>query len=149
MNSWEDEAFVAAVKKTGRKKLVIAALWTEVCLTFPTLMALRDGYQVYAVEDCSGGTSEMAHRAAMQRVVQAGAVPVTWNQVMLEWQRDWARRSTYDGVMKIVIDHGGAYGQAVEYCYTVRGQHNSACLLRVTNVQCSYFCLPVTCAVLV
>jgi len=119
MNSWEDAAFVAAVKKTGRKKLVIAALWTEVCLTFPTLQALRDGFQVYAVEDCSGGTSEMAHRAAMQRIVQAGAVPVTWNQVMLEWQRDWARRDTYDGVMKTVIEHGGAYGQAVEYCYTM------------------------------
>lgn len=119
MNSWEDAAFVAAVKATGRKKLVIAALWTEVCLTFPALDALKAGFQVYAVEDCSGGTSEVAHRCAMQRIVQAGGVPVTWNQVMLEWQRDWSRRATYDGVMKTVIEHGGAYGQAVEYCYTM------------------------------
>jgi nicotinamidase-related amidase len=104
MNSWEDANFVAAVKKTGRKKLIMAALWTEVCLAFPVMGALKDGYQVYAVEDCSGGTSETAHKAAMQRVIQAGAVPVTWNQVMLEWQRDWSRKATYDGVMKIVLE---------------------------------------------
>lgn len=119
MNSWEDAGFVAAVEKTGRKKLVIAALWTEVCLAFPALMALDAGYEVYAVEDASGGTSEVAHRAAMQRVVQAGAVPVTWQQVLLEFQRDWARRDTYDAVMKIVLEHSGAYGQGVEYAYTM------------------------------
>jgi len=119
MNSWEDAAFVAAVQKTGRKKLVIAALWTEVCLTFPTLMALKAGFQVYAVEDASAGTTQLAHDAAMRRVEQAGAVPVTWNQVMLEWQRDWARKSTYDGVMKVVLEHGGSYGQSVEYAYTM------------------------------
>jgi len=104
MNSWEDAAFVAAVKKTGRKKLVIAALWTEVCLTFPAISALGEGFEVYAVEDCSGGTSEVAHRAAMDRMVQAGVVPVTWVQVMLEWQRDWNRRDTYNGVMGITLE---------------------------------------------
>jgi nicotinamidase-related amidase len=119
MNSWEDAAFVAAVKATGRKKLVIAALWTEVCLTFPALCALADGFEVYAVEDCSGGTSQVAHDAAISRIVQAGGVRMTWIQTMLEWQRDWARRSTYDSVMKNVIQHGGVYGQAVEYCYTM------------------------------
>jgi len=119
MNSWEDAAFVAAVKKTGRKKLVIAALWTEVCLTFPALCALGEGYEVYAVEDCSGGTSESAHKFAMQRITQAGAVPVTWVQVMLEWQRDWSRKTTYNEVMQNVLEHGGVYGQAVEYCYTM------------------------------
>jgi nicotinamidase-related amidase len=118
MNSWEDDGFVAAVKKTGRKKLIIAALWTEVCLTFPALCAMKEGYEVYAVEDCCGGTTLVAHDASLARISQAGAVRVTWNQVMLEFQRDWSRRSTYNAVMKIVVEHGGAYGQAVEYCYT-------------------------------
>jgi len=119
MNSWEDAAFVAAVKKTGRKKLIIAALWTEVCLTFPALCALGEGFEVYAVEDCSGGTSQQAHDGSLARIVQAGGVRVTWIQVMLEWQRDWARRATYDPVMQTVLEHGGVYGQAVEYCYTM------------------------------
>lgn len=119
MNSWEDKKFVAEVERIGRKKLVIAALWTEVCLAFPALQAMGAGYEVYAVEDASGGTSEVAHRCAMQRVVQAGAVPVTWQQVLLEFQRDWAKRETYDAVMKIVFEHSGAYGQGVEYAYTM------------------------------
>jgi nicotinamidase-related amidase len=119
MNSWEDNKFVAEVERIGRKKLVIAALWTEVCLAFPAIQAMEAGYEVYAVEDASGGTSEAAHRCAMQRVVQAGAVPVTWQQVLLEFQRDWARRETYDAVMKIVLEHSGAYGQGVEYAYTM------------------------------
>ena len=119
MNSWEDKNFVAAVEKAGRKKLVIAALWTEVCLAFPAIQAMEAGYEVYAVEDASGGTSEAAHRCAMQRIVQAGAVPVTWQQVLLEFQRDWARRETYDAVMRIVLEHSGAYGQGVEYAYTM------------------------------
>ena len=123
MNSWEDKKFVAEVERIGRKKLVIAALWTEVCLAFPAIQAMEAGYEVYAVEDACGGTSEMAHRNAMQRVVQAGAVPVTWQQVLLEFQRDWARKETYDAVMEVVIQHSGAYGQGVEYAYTmVHGQ---------------------------
>jgi nicotinamidase-related amidase len=119
MNSWEDEGFVAAVKATGRKKLVMAALWTEVCLTFPALFALDAGYEVYCVEDASGGTSITAHNAAMRRIEQAGAVPVTAQQVLLEFQRDWARKDTYNDVLKIVKEHGGAYGQGVEYAYTM------------------------------
>lgn len=119
MNSWEDKKFVAEVERIGRKKLVIAALWTEVCLAFPALQAMGAGYEVYAVEDACGGTSEVAHRAAMQRVVQAGAVPVTWQQVLLEFQRDWAKRDTYDAVMRVVLEHSGAYGQGVEYAYTM------------------------------
>ena len=97
MNSWEDAAFVKAVEATGRKKLVISALWTEVCLTFPALMALEAGYEVYVVTDTSGGTSVDAHERSINRMVQAGAVPVTWQQVLLEYQRDWARKDTYDG----------------------------------------------------
>lgn len=119
MNSWEDAKFVEAVKKTGRKKLVIAALWTEVCLLFPALQAIAEGYEVYAVVDASGGTSQVAHDTAVQRMVQAGVIPVTWQQVVLEYQRDWARKETYDAVMKIVKEHSGAYGMGVEYAYTM------------------------------
>lgn len=119
MNSWEDAKFVAAVKATGRKKLVMAALWTEVCLAFPTLEALKAGYEVYAVEDASGGTSVTAHNAAMRRIEQAGAVPMTALQVLLEYQRDWAHKETYNDVIAVVKEHCGAYGQGVEYAYTM------------------------------
>lgn len=119
MNSWEDEKFVSAVKATGRKKLIIAALWTEVCLTFPALMALNEGFEVYAVTDASGGTSVDAHERAIDRIVQAGAVPVTWQQVLLEYQRDWARKESYDAVMALVREHSGAYGMGVDYAYTM------------------------------
>jgi nicotinamidase-related amidase len=119
MNSWDSPEFVKAVAATGRKKLVMAALWTEVCLVFPTLEALAAGYEVYAVEDASGGTSLAAHNAAMRRIEQAGAVPVTSLQVLLEFQRDWARKETYNDVISVVKEHGGAYGQGVEYAYTL------------------------------
>ncbi|HAT3807631.1 TPA: hydrolase [Morganella morganii] len=119
MNSWEDAKFVEAVKATGRKKLVMAALWTEVCLNFPTLMAIEAGYEVYIVTDASGGTSVDAHERSIDRMVQAGAVPVTWQQVLLEYQRDWARKETYDAVMGLVQEHSGAYGMGVDYAYTM------------------------------
>ncbi|HCD2059171.1 TPA: hydrolase [Serratia marcescens] len=119
MNSWEDAAFVKDVEATGRKKLVISALWTEVCLTFPALMALEAGYEVYVVTDTSGGTSVDAHERSIDRMVQAGAVPVTWQQVLLEYQRDWARKDTYDAVMALVREHSGAYGMGVDYAYTM------------------------------
>ena len=123
MNSWEDEKFVAAVKTTGRKKLIMAALWTEVCLTFPALEAIKAGYEVYAVEDASGGTSVTAHNAAMRRIEQAGAVPMTALQVLLEYQRDWAHKETYNAVMEIVKEHCGAYGQGV----WIRLHHGARC----------------------
>ncbi len=119
MNSWESEKFVAAVKATGRKKLIMAALWTEVCLAFPALEAMKAGFEVYAVEDASGGTSQTAHDAAMRRIEQAGAVPMTALQVLLEYQRDWAHKETYNDVMEAVKAHCGAYGQGVEYAYTM------------------------------
>jgi nicotinamidase-related amidase len=119
MNSWEDKKFVAAVQATGKKKLIMAALWTEVCLTFPALEAIKAGYEVYAVEDASGGTSKVAHDAAMRRIEQAGAIPVTSLQVMLEYQRDWAHKETYNEVIEIVKEYCGAYGQGVEYAYTM------------------------------
>jgi nicotinamidase-related amidase len=119
MNSWDDKNFVAAIEKTGRKKIVLAGLWTETCVTLPTTQAIHDGYEVYVVEDCCGDVSQLAHDNAMKRVIQAGAKPVTALMVMLEWQRDWANLGTYDAVMDIVKNHFGAYGMGVEYAYTM------------------------------
>ena len=119
MNSWDDENFVAAVKKTGRKKIVLAGLWTEVCVAFPSIQAIHDGFEVYVVEDCVGDLDLRTHETAMRRVEQAGAKPVTWIQVMLEWQRDWAHKDTYTAVMDVVKHHCGAYGMGVEYAYTM------------------------------
>jgi nicotinamidase-related amidase len=119
MNAWEDEGFVNAVAATGRKRLILSALWTEVCLVFPVLDALEAGYEVYFVTDSSGGTSREAHDIAVQRMMQAGAVPLTWIQLVLEWQRDWARKEHYDEVLSIMKEHGGAYGQGIEYASTM------------------------------
>lgn len=119
MNSWDDANFVAAVKATGRKKIVLTGLWTETCVALPTIQAIHDGFEVYVVEDCCGDVSQLAHDAAMRRVIQAGAKPVTALSTMLEWQRDWSQRETYDAVMDIVKAHAGAYGIGVEYAYTM------------------------------
>ena len=119
MNSWDDPKFVAAIEKTGRKKIVLSGLWTETCVALPTVQAIHDNYEVYVVEDCCGDVSQLAHDNAMKRVIQAGAKPVTALTVMLEWQRDWALRDTYDAVMDIVKTHCGAYGVGVEYAYTM------------------------------
>jgi nicotinamidase-related amidase len=119
MNAWDDRNFVAAVEKTARKKIVLSGLWTETCVALPTIQAMHDGYEVYVVEDCCGDVSKVAHDNAMKRVIQAGAKPVTALSVMLEWQRDWAARGTYDAVMDIVKNHCGAYGIGVEYAYTM------------------------------
>ena len=115
MNTWEDQRVVDEVKKIGRKKLVIASLWTEVCLLEPVLSAIDDGYDVYIVTDASGGVSKEAHDMAVQRMVQAGAHPITWLQYLLELQRDWARGETYQAVMDIAVQHGGGYGLGVVY----------------------------------
>ncbi|MBZ3904621.1 MULTISPECIES: hydrolase [Streptomyces] len=123
MNAWEDIAFVEAVKATGRKKLVIAGLWTEVCVVLPALSALAQGYEVYVVTDASGGVSPQAHEHAVQRMIQAGAVPVTWVQVLLEFQRDWARTETYGPTIEVVKEHGGAYGLGIVYAQAVIGEH--------------------------
>ena len=120
MNSWDDQKVRDALKANGRNKVVVAGLWTEVCNTTFALCAMLEGnYEIYMVADASGGTSKEAHDYAMQRMVQAGAVPVTWQQVLLEWQRDWAHRDTYDAVMKLVKEHSGAYGMGVDYAYTM------------------------------
>lgn len=120
MNSWDDQKVRDALKKNGRNKVVVAGLWTEVCnTTFALCAMLEGGYEIYMVADASGATSKDAHDYAMQRMVQAGAVPVTWQQVLLEWQRDWARKETYDDVMNIVKEHSGGYGMGVDYAYTM------------------------------
>jgi nicotinamidase-related amidase len=121
MNSWEDKNFRDAVKQTGRKKLVIAGLWTEVCVVMPALAALEEGYEVYVVTDASGGVSKDSHEQAIARMVQAGATPVTWMQVLLEYQRDWARQGTYDATVHIAQEHGGAYGTGLNYAKSMLG----------------------------
>lgn len=123
MNSWDDQKVRDALAEgasEGRRKIVVSGLWTEVCnLTF-ALSAMHDtDYEIYMVADASGGTSQDAHDYAMQRMIQAGVVPVTWQQVLLEWQRDWARKETYDATIAIVQEHSGAYGMGVDYTYTM------------------------------
>lgn len=119
MNSWDSAELVAAVKASGRKKLVISALWTEACLLFPALSALEEGFEVYMITDASGGTTPDAHDAALRRMEQAGGQSLTALTAILELQRDWAHRDTYDGVMDIVREHFGAYGMGVDYAYTM------------------------------
>lgn len=110
INAWEDEDFVRAVKATGRKKLIMGALWTEVCLAFPATDALREGFEVFPVVDCVAGTSQAAHEAGLQRVVQAGGQPVSWIGILCEMQRDWSRTETAPAMVKIAAEQGGAWG---------------------------------------
>ena len=103
LNAWEDVDFLAAVRATGRRKLIVCALWTEICMAFPSLGALREGYEVYPVVDAIGGTSPEAHRAGLERVTQAGGKPISWVSLACELQRDWAREETVAGVVEIVL----------------------------------------------
>ncbi len=103
INAWEDEDFVRAVKETGRRKLIMAALWTEVCLVHPALDAIKEGFEVYPAIDCVGGTSPEAHEFGVQRLVQAGGKPVGWVQVICELQRDWNREKTTPGFAEILF----------------------------------------------
>ena len=119
MNSWDDEGFRAAIKATGKKNIIMTGLWTEVCVTWPTIEMLGEGYNIYVVEDCCGATSPAAQEAALSRMVQAGAVRLTTIPALLEWQRDWANRTHYDDLMKILRVHAGAYGVGVEYAYAM------------------------------
>jgi nicotinamidase-related amidase len=103
VNSWEDTEFLEAVHATGRRKLIFCALWTEVCMAFAALDALREGYEVYPVVDAIGGTSVEAHRAGLERVVQAGGQPISWVSLACELQRDWARLETVPAIVEIVL----------------------------------------------
>jgi nicotinamidase-related amidase len=115
INAWEDRRVVEAVKKTGRKKLVIAALWTEMCLAMPAIHAMEDGYDVYVVTDASGGVTPEAHDMAIRRLVAAGAQPITWLGLAGELQRDWARTEHLGEVAQILIDHAGASGSVFQW----------------------------------
>jgi nicotinamidase-related amidase len=112
INGWEDVEFRRAVEATGRKKLIMTALWTEACLTFPALDALKAGYEVYVVADAVGGTSVAAHEMALRRVEQAGARMSSVTQLFCELQRDWQRKETVRGFMTLFFDMGGSAGVA-------------------------------------
>jgi nicotinamidase-related amidase len=115
INAWQDARLVDVVKKTGRKKLVIAALWTEVCLAMPAIQAQGEGHEVYAVSDASGGVSVEAHAMGMERMIQAGITPITWLAVLCEWQRDWARAEKLGDLATILREHGGSSGVAFDW----------------------------------
>ena len=115
INSWEDVEFVKAVKAAGRKKLIMTALWTEACLTFPALDAIREGYEVYVVVDAVGGTSVTAHESALRRIEQAGGKMVSWPQLLCELQRDWKRIATVPAFMNLFIETGGTAGIQFSY----------------------------------
>lgn len=115
MNTWEDAAAYKAITGKNKKKIVFAGLWTEVCIVGPVLSAISEGYEVYFIADACGGVSKEAHDMAVQRMIQAGAQPMTSLQYMLELQRDWARPATYDAVNQIAKEHGGGYGLGIKY----------------------------------
>lgn len=119
MNAWDDAGFRKAVEATGRKNILLTGLWTEVCVAWPAIEMIGAGYNIYVVEDCCGATSQVAHEAALSRMVQAGAIRLTTIAALLEWQRDWARREHYDALMGLIKQQGGAYGAGVEYAYTM------------------------------
>jgi nicotinamidase-related amidase len=115
INAWEDVEFRAAVKETGRKKLIMTALWTEACLTFPSLDAMAEGYEVYVVADAVGGTSVAAHDAALRRIEQAGGKSISVAQLFCELQRDWARAETVPEFINLFIETGGTAG--IQFAY--------------------------------
>ncbi|WP_405230168.1 hydrolase [Lentisalinibacter sediminis] len=120
MNSWDDRKVRDALAANERNKVIVSGLWTGICNNMFAFSAMADaGYEIYMVADASGDTSVEAHELAMQRMIHAGVVPMTTIQTMLEWQRDWARREHYDGLMDIIREHGGAYGMGIDYAYTM------------------------------
>ncbi|KXU30539.1 hydrolase [Sphingobium sp. 22B] len=121
MNSWEDAAVIGEVNRIGKDRLVIAGLWTSVCIVGPVLSALEQGFEVYVIADASGDISEEAHDRAVERMIQAGARPITALQYLLELQRDWARAETYALTTGIARQWGGAYGLGITYASTMFG----------------------------
>ena len=125
INAWEDARVVDWVKKTGRRKIVIAALWTEICLAMPAIQAAGEGYEVYVVTDASGGVTVEAHEMAIQRMVQAGVMPITWGVFGSELQRDWARTDTVPAVAQILFDHWGNVGTSLQWEQQLLGSAQS------------------------
>jgi nicotinamidase-related amidase len=126
INTWEDARVVDAAKKTGRRKLVMAALWTEICLAMPAIQAAGEGYEVYAVTDASGGISAEAHDMGVRRMMMAGVVPMNWLAVASEWQRDWARQATAAALGESVLPHAGATGTSFAWELQLLGQASVA-----------------------
>jgi nicotinamidase-related amidase len=126
INTWEDGKVVDVIKKTGRKKLIMAALWTEVCLAMPAIQAAGEGYEVYAVTDASGGVSREAHDMAVQRMIAAGVTPITWLAVLSELQRDWAREKSAAALADILAQHAGSSGVAFAWEMQLLGQRAAA-----------------------
>ncbi|SFO34115.1 Nicotinamidase-related amidase [Chitinophaga sp. YR627] len=115
MNTWEDINAYRAIVGKGKKKIVLAGLWTGVCIVGPALSAIAEGYEIYVITDACGDVSAEAHERAVQRMVQAGAIPMTSVQYVLELQRDWARTGTYEPVTTLMKKHSGAYGIGIQY----------------------------------
>lgn len=129
INAWLDSNFRSAIGKTGRKKIVVAGLWTEACVLFPTLDLLQAGYEVYVPTDACGDITEEAHERAVQRLIQAGAVPVTSLQFLFELQQDWGRSETYEGCMEILKAHS-PYGIEVRFVKEFLAGHGEGVGLR-------------------
>ncbi len=121
MNTWEDAAVIEEVNRIGKERIVLAGLWTSVCIVGPTASAIDQGFDVYFIADACGDISEEAHERAVQRMIQLGAKPMTSLQYMLELQRDWARTETYDSTTGIAKEFGGAYGLGIKYAKTMFG----------------------------
>jgi nicotinamidase-related amidase len=125
MNSWEDQTFIERVNSIGKARIVLAGLWTSVCIVGPALSAIDQGFEVYVIADACGDVSEEAHERAIERMVQAGVRPMTSLQYLLELQRDWARIETYEATSGLARTFGGAYGLGVIYAKTMLGPHAS------------------------
>jgi nicotinamidase-related amidase len=123
MNSWEDKGVIAEVNRIGKGRIVLAGLWTSVCIVGPALSALDQGFEVLVIADACGDLSEEAHERGIERMVQAGARPMTSMQYLLELQRDWARAETYDATTGLARQFGGAYGLGVLYAKAMLGPH--------------------------
>lgn len=123
MNAWEDTRIIEAVNRHGLKKIVIAGLWTSVCVAWPALSARDQGYEVYVITDSSGDISKEAHERSITRMVQAGVIPTTSMQYLLEMQRDWSRTSTVAKTAAICTQHGGTFGVGMSYANSMGSQH--------------------------
>jgi len=123
INTWEDPKVTDIVKKSGRKQLILAGLFTEICVVMPAIQALGEGYDVFVVTDACGGVSVEAHDMAVRRMVQAGVVPINWLAVLGEWQRDWAREKSAAGVTGVVLEHGGASAAAFAWEVQLLASH--------------------------
>ncbi len=123
MNCWEDPAVITEINRIGKARVVLAGLWTSVCIAGPALSAAEQGFEVYVIADASGDVSQEAHDRAIQRMIQAGVRPMTSLQYLLELQRDWARGETYNATTGIAVDHSGAYGIGLLYARAMLGEH--------------------------